>query len=110
MFKIYLISSGDIDKQYKIGYTRRNVEARIREFRTGNSNNLEIISIFESKWGTKIESSLHRRYASKKIGGEWFNLDKEEVNRFQEDCKKIHDMLELLSNENTYIISRGGFK
>jgi len=109
-YKVYLISSGDVEKQYKIGYTRRDVEDRVKEFRTGNSNNLEVISVFESKWGTKIESSLHRKYKTKKIDGEWFDLNQEEVNSFKLECKRIHDMFELISNQNTYIIDRGGIK
>lgn len=110
MYKVYLISSGDVEKQYKIGYTRRDVEDRVREFKTGNSNNLEVISVFESKWGTKIESSLHRKYKTKKIDGEWFDLNQEEVNNFKIECERIHDMFELISNENTYIIDRGGVR
>ena len=109
-YKVYLISSGDFEKQYKIGYTRRDVEDRVKEFKTGNSNNLEIISVFESKWGPKIESSLHRKYKTKKIDGEWFDLNQEEVNNFKIECERIHDMFELISNQNTYIIDRGGIK
>ena len=107
-YKVYLISSGDFEKQYKIGYTRRDVEDRVKEFKTGNSNNLEIISVFESKWGTKIESSLHRKYKTKKIDGEWFDLNQEDVDSFKLECERIHDMFELISNQNTYIIDRGG--
>ena len=109
-YKVYLISSGDVEKQYKIGYTRRDVEDRVREFKTGNSNNLEVISVFESKWGTKIESSLHRKYKTKKIDGEWFYLNKDDIGNFQNECKRMHDMFELISNQNTYIIDRGGIK
>jgi len=39
MIKVYLISAqiGD-EKLYKIGHTRRTVEQRIKEFRTGNAS------------------------------------------------------------------------
>ena len=108
MYKVYLISCGDINKQYKIGYTRRKVEERLKEFKTGNSNPLEIISVFESKWGTKIEASLHRKYKYNKIDGEWFNLDETEVTNFVTNCKKQHDLFDLVNNNNTYIIDKGG--
>lgn len=110
MYKVYLISCGDIDKQYKIGFTRRKVENRIKEFKTGNSNNLEIVSVFESKWGTKIEAFLHRKYFDKKISGEWFILDEEEVRGFYKTCENQHNIFELINNHNTYIIEKGGLK
>lgn len=110
MYKVYLISSGEIDKQYKIGFTRREVKERLKEFKTGNSNTLEIVSVFESKWGTKIEAILHRRYRNFQIDGEWFNLDEKQVKEFYQDCKKQHDLFELVNNHNTYVIERGGLK
>lgn len=109
MFKVYLLSVGEEKRRYKIGYTRRQVEQRIKELKTGNCENFEIISVFESKWGTKIESKLHDKYRSKKIDGEWFQLDDIDILLFQESCQNIHNMFEFLSKENTWIIDRGGF-
>lgn len=108
MYRVYLISSGLDEKQYKIGYTRRKVEERIKEFKTGNSNNLEIISVFESKWGTKIEAYMHRLFKSKLINGEWFNLSNDDVKNFYYYCEKTHNNIELMVNKNSYIIDRGG--
>ena len=104
MIKVYLISSGVDDKIYKIGHTRRGVKNRIKEFKTGNSSNLEVVDTFESKWGTKIEASLHKRY--KRIEGEWFNLTTDEVDNFIKTCQMIHDNFEILSTQNTWIIDR----
>lgn len=61
MFNIYLICA-EIDgkKLYKIGYTRRSIQERIREFKTGNASEFYIVDSFQSKWGTKIEARLHR--------------------------------------------------
>ncbi len=109
MYKVYLISIGDENKQYKIGYTRRQVEQRVKEFKTGNSNDFSIIDVFESKWGTKIEAYFHRKYKSKKINGEWFFLDEEEVKNFKEDCKKQHDILELITTTNTWYLEKNNF-
>ena len=56
MYKVYLVSSEINNKKlYKIGYTRREIQDRIREFKTGNASNFEVVSYFESKWGTKIQ-------------------------------------------------------
>ncbi len=110
MYKVYLISCGDIDKEYKIGFTKRKVEDRIKSFKTGNSNTFEIVSVFESKWGSKIEAFLHRKFSCKNLGGEWFRLSEEEVKNFYKTCEYQHNIFELINNENTYIIERGGLK
>lgn len=110
MFNIYLISS-EINghKLHKIGYTRRTVETRVREFKTGNASEFEIVDTFHSKWGTKIESQLHRMFKPKKLSGEWFELDQNDIKLFRENCQKIHDNLELISNNNSYYQQRGDF-
>ena len=55
MTNVYLISAETNGKKlYKIGYTKRKVEERIREFKTGNSAVFSIIEVFNSKWGTKL--------------------------------------------------------
>lgn len=106
MYKVYLIKNLD-DNQYKIGYTRRTVEDRLKEFKTGNCNDLKIISQFESKWGTKIEASLHRKFKWKKIGGEWFSLDKEEADNFLYECQKLDEIYTHLSESNSWIKEKG---
>ena len=110
MFNIYLISS-EINghKLHKIGYTRRTIEKRIKEFKTGNASEFEIVDSFHSKWGTKIESQLHRIYNSKKMSGEWFNLDEDDIILFKEHCQRIHQNLELISSSNSYYRERGDF-
>lgn len=106
MYKVYLIKNSD-ENQYKIGYTRRTVEQRVKEFKTGNCNELKIIHEFESDWGTKIEASLHRKFKYKKIDGEWFYLDGEEVKNFIFECQKLHQNFEILSKTNSLVIERG---
>lgn len=108
MYKVYLISSSD--KHYKIGYTKREVKNRLKELKTGNSQNLEVVSIFESKWGNKIETFLHKRFKTKKIDGEWFELSDDDVNNFIKLCVSHHEALEILNSQNTYILERGGLK
>jgi hypothetical protein len=104
---VYLISSEiNNEKLYKIGITRREVKKRLKELKTGNPANLKIVEIFESDYGTKIESQIHRLYSFKKIGGEWFELENEDIVNFISICKKIEHNLKLLSN-NTYIVDRG---
>jgi hypothetical protein len=107
---IYLVCS-EIDgkKLHKIGYTRRSPEKRIKEFKTGNASDIYLVDSFKSEWGTKIESQLHKIYKSKKIGGEWFDLDDIEIESFRYNCNRIHNNLTLISKENTYFLDKGEF-
>jgi len=108
MYKVYLISTIEEKPRFKIGYTRRLVEQRIKSFKTGNSSDFEILEVFESKWGTKIEANLHRKFKPKKIDGEWFYLDEIDILDFNKQCQDVHNMFELLNTQNTWIIDRGG--
>lgn len=107
--KIYLISA-EINNEilYKIGITKRDINKRLKELKTGNAAELNIVDYFESKWATKIEANLHKTFNSKNIKGskEWFNLTNEDLDNFKEKCKMIHDNFELLSKENTWIIDK----
>jgi hypothetical protein len=110
MFHIYLVCSEiNGQKLHKIGYTRRTIEQRIKEFKTGNASDIYLVDSFQSEWGTKIESQLHRIYKSKKIGGEWFDLSEDDIIDFSNHCQKIHDNLTLISKENTYFLDKGEF-
>jgi len=107
--KIYLISSEiNNDILYKIGITKRDVNKRLKQLKTGNPATLNIINVFESKWATKIEANLHVSYDSKRIGGskEWFSLNNEDVKNFISRCQQIHDNFEVLSKENTWFIDK----
>jgi|688.fasta_scaffold635135_3 hypothetical protein len=109
MINVYLISAETNGKKlYKIGYTKRKVEERIREFKTGNTAVFSIIEVFNSKWGTKIEASLHRQFYTKKVGGEWFDLDVNDLNNYLNLCEQLHNNFEIIENQNTYYIDRGG--
>ena len=108
MFNIYLICAEFEGRRlYKIGYTRRDVSKRVKELKTGNGSDLYIIDSFKSKWGTKIEAILKKRYSYCNISGEWFNLTDEEVKSFMTKCKLAHDTLEMITTHNTYYLETG---
>ena len=70
MFNVYLICSEiNGNRLYKIGYTKRDIEKRIKEFKTGNASSFYLIDSFQSKWGTKIEARLHKLFKHKKVSG-----------------------------------------
>jgi hypothetical protein len=109
MYTVYLLSSEiNESKIYKIGFTKRNVESRIKEFQTGNASEIKIVETFKSKWGTKIESFLHRKFSNKKISGEWFNLNELDVDNFINNCQIIHNNYDHMNENNTYFIDRAG--
>ena len=104
MKSIYIISAninGEI--LYKIGISK-DAKKRLKELKTGNAADLNIINQFESKWASKIEANLHRRFYSTKISGEWFSLTPEIVSNFTNMCEKLHETFEYLSLNNTWII------
>jgi hypothetical protein len=101
MYRVYLISAeleGTVC--YKIGYTKRSPEERIKELKIGNASELTIVDIFESKWGTQIESRLHKIFNHNKISGEWFYLDESDIKKFKEICELTHSNLEMLAESN----------
>ena len=109
MVNVYLISSeSNGSKVYKIGRTKRPVESRLAEFKTGNSSVLEVVDVFNSKWGSKIEAHLHRHYRIKRIGGEWFDLSENDILDFNRLCQQVHDNLNIIEENNTYYLDRGG--
>lgn len=109
MINVYLISAETNGKKlFKIGYTKRKVEERIKEFKTGNSAIFSIVEVFNSKWGTKIEAHLHKYFRSNKIKGEWFDLTDDDLVKWFDQCKLSHENFELIERENTYYIDRGG--
>ena len=97
MKKVYLLANLD-DGHYKIGITSGDVSKRVKALQTGNSIPIDIIAVFPSDFHSKIEKTLHRKYKSKRLEGEWFMLDGEDVTNFLTECQKIHDNFQALSD------------
>lgn len=107
MKKVYLIcAESNNNSLYKIGFTKRNIEDRIKELKTGNSSNFYVVDYFESKHASKVESQIHRFFSNKSINGEWFLLDESDINIFKEKCNLYHNNIEFILNNNTYYIDK----
>lgn len=106
MFVYLICAEFENRKLYKIGITRRSIEKRIKELKTGNCSSMYLVDYFDSKWGSKIESQVHIIYDSCRLSGEWFDLSNDDLLSFKENCKMIHDNLELLNSYNTYHIEK----
>ena len=103
MYNVYLISCGDVDnKKYKIGYTKNAVEKRVKQLKTGNFEEINIEQVFTSKWGSKIESILHRNYSDYKLTGEWFSLTENHANNFLKECQNLDNFLEDWFKNSTF--------
>ena len=101
---IYLISAqlGE-EKYYKIGFTKRKVEKRLKELKTGNPAEFKIEKVYVAdKYGPNIESILHSIFKNKKVDGEWFLLEQKDIDDFEHLCDTYYKNLELLK-ENTYV-------
>lgn len=62
------------NQNVKIGITR-NIETRLKQFRTGNANKLKLVgSFFAGKDAKRYEQALHFFFRGRRIGGEWFSL------------------------------------
>jgi len=104
---IYLANIKDTDI-YKIGFTKQSPEKRVKNLQTGNPNKIDLVNSYKSDIAPSIESVLHNYFKHKKnnpydglnLLGEWFILNKKDVENFCETCKKIEINLKFL-NEST---------
>ena len=107
--KLYLIRIPELNIS-KIGVSE-NPNKRIKQLQTGCPYKLEISKVFESKYTTKVETTLHSRFSHFKVdeeihnlNGEWFCLPIAEVVNFLDICKTIEISFDLLrESENPFI-------
>lgn len=95
---VYFIK--DNSDQVKIGYTKRNVQKRLKEL---NSPNLIPILLYETKYPTQLEKALHFRFKHYNIEREWFCLDDFKTEELKQICEKLDESICII-NEKTNII------
>jgi hypothetical protein len=74
---VYLVRSED--GAYKIGHTRQTFKARFSMLRSANPRRLSKIHTFKAINSLEAEQSLHSAFGKKRIRGEWFNLDQDDL-------------------------------
>lgn len=91
---VYLICD-PANETFKIGITSGKIENRIKKLQTGNSTKLFISQYYYSKFYREIEYSLHKIYFNKRTDAEneWFNLTIDDINNFQNTCKKLESRM-----------------
>ena len=77
--RVYLLRSG---QHYKIGKTDKP-DRRYREIQLLVPGDLEEIHVLETDDPTGIEGYWHRRFAAKRVKGEWFELSAADVHAFR---------------------------
>ena len=74
---IYLIKNKDTGHM-KIGIAK-DIKQRLKALQTGSVSELEVLSLIYSETPYTLEKNLHNRFASKRLRGEWFNLEGSDI-------------------------------
>ncbi len=74
---VYVITDGT--ERYKIGFTSSSVESRMANMQTANPRKLSIVCYITTDNYKELEKELHGMFDSKRIVGEWFSLDSEDI-------------------------------
>jgi hypothetical protein len=106
---VYLANIEDTNI-YKIGFTKQTPEKRVKGLQTGNPNKIVLVNSYKSEIAPSIESVMHNYFKHKKnnpedglkLLGEWFILEKLDVDKFQETCKVIEGNLKMINQNIIY--------
>ena len=72
---------------YKIGITTRSVTKRIKNLQTGNPYVISLVFYKVCSNYDKMERYFHNLFSDKRLVGEWFALDKKDVEHIM-SCNK----------------------
>lgn len=82
---VYLIKEVDADF-YKIGYTTKKPEIRLKELQTGNPRLLKLVASYHTENYKHLERLLHETYKKNHYSGEWFIMSLEVEDQFLIEC------------------------
>jgi len=100
---VYILQEWDnAEKRYKIGVSKNEVEKRIKQLATGNSSEIVLVDKYECENYRKVETMLHRYFASKHKRGEWFELDDSQRFEFISKCEEYDKLIKFLIKENPF--------
>lgn len=96
---VYLIGEINNGKKYKIGSTRaKDINKRLKQLQTGNSNPLFIESYYETDKPFKLETMLHNRFKDNNVIGEWFEMKDEDIKSFEDICYSFQNIIDSLKS------------
>jgi hypothetical protein len=73
---------------YKIGITTSSVAKRIRSLQTGNAHKISRYWSKRCSNYAEMEKYFHRKFAKKRLIGEWFALDSKDL-EFIKGCSRF---------------------
>ena len=97
---IYIIES---DYGFKIGMAT-DYWTRFSEIKTGCPIELKLKRVFSVSNVVKTEKELHKLFSDKKIRGEWFNLNDEDVKIIENYLNYNHYLIRLIDVKNKKVI------
>jgi nucleoside 2-deoxyribosyltransferase len=83
---------------YKIGRTN-SIPNRMKLFAVKLPFDFEIIHTFPAEDATEAEEELHNLFNEKRVRGEWFNLDKADIDHVKSICRQQHSCFYDKDNE-----------
>ena len=93
---VYFVSDGEYTKIGHSAYRyRSSLRDRVSGIQVGNPKELRLIALIRSNRGKgyvmRIEKYLHEKYASKHERGEWYLLDKEDIQEALDEANSAKD-------------------
>jgi hypothetical protein len=103
---VYLLVQIDQEgnELHKIGISKNHPDARVKQLKTGNPNEIRLLQFYESVNYKKVEQWIHSKYSLNKTlaENEWFILTDEQVMNFMDDCKKVDETIHFLKENNHF--------
>lgn len=84
---VYVIKSNGL---FKIGYTS-NFKKRLAALSLACPDEVSTVNIISGA-GLKEERALHKRFAQKRVSGEWFRLDDDDLALISRICDGLTDL------------------
>ncbi|WP_082837094.1 GIY-YIG nuclease family protein [Labrenzia sp. OB1] len=76
---VYFLANGEERlSPIKIGRTN-SLKRRMSELQTGNPVQLRLLGYIETTEDASLEAQLHREFYQKRLSGEWFDIEAEEI-------------------------------
>jgi hypothetical protein len=84
MGRLYLLECKGL---YKIGITTQHPKKRIKNLQTGNPHTISLVYYKTCSNYLAMEKYFHKKFSDKRLVGEWFSLDAEDIGHII-TCKK----------------------
>lgn len=95
--KVYLLSTIGDDTYYKIGFTTSSTAKRVKQLQTGNVDHINIVCEYETTNYLKLEKMLHLHFSYESVRGEWFYMNKSQVESFLDICKEKDSIIDFMN-------------